>query len=128
MRGQRVFIDGNPGKLGRAAPDIGARKTKIGCAATAGNESWQPPGRGSPHAYPRAGGLLAGLAAARLAGVLAGLEPNRRGTAARDSAGVVIVENPVRGLWQAEERWRVEEDLRIGAVAGAAAGAGGTDR
>lgn len=32
----------------------------------------------------------------------------------RDSAGVVVVDNPESGLWTAGTAWRLEEDLRIG--------------
>jgi hypothetical protein len=35
-----------------------------------------------------------------------------------DSAGVTIVSNPGDGTWTAAERWTVEQDLRIGSVAG----------
>ncbi len=35
-----------------------------------------------------------------------------------DSAGVVVVTNPADGIWTAETRWAVEEDLRIGQVEG----------
>ena len=31
-----------------------------------------------------------------------------------DSAGVAIVANPERGLWRDGQRWRIEEELRIG--------------
>src|SRR5690606_17353198 len=35
-----------------------------------------------------------------------------------DSAGIAIVRNPDRGVWTAEQRWTVEEQLRIGAEEG----------
>ena len=35
-----------------------------------------------------------------------------------DSAGVSIVENPSTGLWDADERWTVVEELRIGTTEG----------
>jgi hypothetical protein len=35
-----------------------------------------------------------------------------------DSAGIRIVTNPDQGSWRPEERWRLEEDLRIGVDAG----------
>jgi len=36
----------------------------------------------------------------------------------RDSAGVVVVDNPESGLWTAETQWRLGEDLRIGVADG----------
>ena len=36
----------------------------------------------------------------------------------RDSAGVPVVSNPASGVWSAADRWRVEEDLRIGVIDG----------
>lgn len=33
-----------------------------------------------------------------------------------DSAGVSVVENPTNGVWTPQTAWRLEEDLRIGAV------------
>lgn len=36
----------------------------------------------------------------------------------QDSAGVTIVYNPDAGIWDDVDRWRVEEELRIGAVEG----------
>ncbi len=36
----------------------------------------------------------------------------------RDSAGITIVSNTDDGVWTASDRWRVEEDLRIGAAEG----------
>lgn len=38
--------------------------------------------------------------------------------AVRDSAGIAIVDNPADGLWRADERWRLEEGLRIGVADG----------
>lgn len=35
-----------------------------------------------------------------------------------DSAGVTVVSNPARALWDDGEAWRVEEELRIGALDG----------
>jgi hypothetical protein len=35
-----------------------------------------------------------------------------------DSAGIVVVANPDHGLWPEDEKWTVEEDLRIGAFGG----------
>jgi hypothetical protein len=35
-----------------------------------------------------------------------------------DSAGVAIVRNPERGVWTPDQRWNVEEQLRIGAADG----------
>lgn len=35
-----------------------------------------------------------------------------------DSAGVAIVANPERGLWRDGQRWRIEEELRIGVADG----------
>lgn len=36
----------------------------------------------------------------------------------RDSAGVVIVDNPQEGVWTPNAQWQLEEDLRIGVVEG----------
>ncbi|MFH1763365.1 MAG: 6-bladed beta-propeller, partial [Gemmatimonadota bacterium] len=36
----------------------------------------------------------------------------------RDSAGILIVENPSKGVWPDGEGWTVEEELRIGAFGG----------
>ncbi len=35
-----------------------------------------------------------------------------------DSAGVAIVANPAEGVWDTDERWTVEEEVRIGALEG----------
>lgn len=35
-----------------------------------------------------------------------------------DSAGISVVENPSDGVWTPQTAWRLEEDLRIGAVDG----------
>jgi hypothetical protein len=35
-----------------------------------------------------------------------------------DSAGVTIVSNPPEGIWDERDRWRLEEELRIGIVEG----------
>lgn len=40
------------------------------------------------------------------------------GGAVVDSAGVALVSNPGEGVWTPETAWRVEEDLRIGALEG----------
>jgi hypothetical protein len=37
-----------------------------------------------------------------------------------DSAGVTIVRNPAEGVWQPGEEWKIEEEVRIGTVEGAA--------
>lgn len=37
----------------------------------------------------------------------------------QDSAGVVIVRNPAEGVWQPGQEWGLEEEVRIGTVAGA---------
>ena len=47
-----------------------------------------------------------------------GGEESRWAGTITDSAGVTIVSNPTEGIWTEAERWTVEEDLRIGAVAG----------
>ena len=36
----------------------------------------------------------------------------------RDSAGIQIVENPATGSWTEEDRWRLEEEMRIGTAEG----------
>jgi len=37
-----------------------------------------------------------------------------------DSAGITIVRNPAEGVWSGDDGWVVEEDLRIGSLAGGA--------
>ncbi|HEY8470714.1 MAG TPA: 6-bladed beta-propeller [Longimicrobiales bacterium] len=57
-----------------------------------------------------AAAVLAGCGGAPGSGDWAGTE--------RDSAGVVIVENPGTGVWRPGEQWSVVEELRIGVAEG----------
>lgn len=47
-----------------------------------------------------------------------GGEESRWAGTVTDSAGVAIVANPAQGVWDADERWTVEEEIRIGALEG----------
>lgn len=61
------------------------------------------------------------IAACALATIGCGREPPVTGEWAgtvRDSAGVVVVDNPESGLWTSETEWRLQEDLRIGVTDG----------
>jgi len=61
------------------------------------------------------------LLAPLLAPLLACSDSGQRGAWAgtfEDSAGVVVVRNPVQGIWAEGEGWTLEEELRLGSLAG----------
>ena len=62
--------------------------------------------------------ILSAFAAIVLAGCSGASGPGGWAGTMRDSAGVVIVENPGTGVWRPGEQWTVVEELRIGVAEG----------